>query len=569
MSDFSLTSLTEENKNSSDNINSDAAVTQLKKNLSPYFITGFIDAEASFSLILSKNSQYKQGWLVFPVFQISLHKKDRVILEAIQNYFNGIGSIFIEEKRNSVKYRVASFKDISLIMEHLDKYPLITQKLADYLLFKQAMGLINCKAHLTLEGLKQIVNIRAAMNNGLTDVLKKEFPDLTPIARPLIQNQKIIDPNWLAGFTTGEGCFFIDFSKSVTHKNGYSIVLKFVLTQHIRDVQLMESLISYLGCGKSSHRLNYAEFTVTRFAQISEIILPFFEKYPVLGVKAEDFRSFCQAAKIMSNKAHLTKEGFEQILNIKKGMNKGRILEKEGSISKEDEPRTGEKAFRSCYSSSSKSTSSDVYPDYSLLTRTVKTKGYSKSSLPLINKEDYEILYGLILGDLFISRKNSENAYLRFEQSILHKEYLEHLFEEFNYLCSKTASIKTANRKLFNTSSVYFTTRQLTAITELHTLFYPNGIKRVPFNIGSLITEKSLAYWAMDDGNNHNSGYILNTSGFTLEDVKLLQAALYDNWALNTSIHSRNRFYINNDSKNKFLELIRPHFHSSMLYKIN
>lgn len=91
----------------------------------------------------------------------------------------------------------------------------------------------------------------------------------------------------------------------------------------------------------------------------------------------------------------------------------------------------------------------------------------------------------------------------------------------------------------------------------------------MPFNIGSLITKKSLAYWVKDDGDNHKSGYILNTSGFTLEDVKLLQAALYDNWALNTSIHSRNRLYINNDSKNKFIELIRPHFHSSMLYKIN
>jgi len=33
----------------------------------------------------------------------------------------------------------------------------------------------------------------------------------------------------------------------------------------------------------------------------------------------------------------------------------------------------------------------------------------------------------------------------------------------------------------------------------------------------------------MDDGNNHPSGYIFNTSGFTLEDVKVLQAALYDN----------------------------------------
>jgi hypothetical protein len=66
-------------------------------------------------------------------------------------------------------------------------------------------------------------------------------------------------------------------------------------------------------------------------------------------------------------------------------------------------------------------------------TRTVKTKGYSKSSLPLIRKEDYEILYGLILGDLFISRTKSENAYLRFEQSIIHEGYLVHLFERFNY----------------------------------------------------------------------------------------------------------------------------------------
>jgi hypothetical protein len=49
-------------------------------------------------------------------------------------------------------------------------------------------------------------------------------------------------------------------------------------------------------------------------------------------------------------------------------------------------------------------------------------------------------------------------------------------------------------RKLFNTSSLYFVTRQLTAITELHTLFYPEGRKVVPFNIGSLLTEKSLAY---------------------------------------------------------------------------
>lgn len=85
------------------------------------------------------------------------------------------------------------------------------------------------------------------------------------------------------------------------------------------------------------------------------------------------------------------------------------------------------------------------------------------------------------LGDLFISRKNTENAYLRFEQSIINRGYLEHLFSIFSYLGTKSVSVKIAERKLFNTSSVYFITRQLTAITELHTLFYSAGRKIVPF----------------------------------------------------------------------------------------
>lgn len=71
---------------------------------------------------------------------------------------------------------------------------------------------------------------------------------------------------------------------------------------------------------------------------------------------------------------------------------------------------------------------------------------------------------------------------MRFEQSIIHKEYLEHIFDKFSYLGTKNVSIKLANRKLFNTSSVYFTSRQLTAITELYTLFYHEGRKIVPFN---------------------------------------------------------------------------------------
>lgn len=72
----------------------------------------------------------------------------------------------------------------------------------------------------------------------------------------------------------------------------------------------------------------------------------------------------------------------------------------------------------------------------------------------------------------------------------------------------------------------------------------------------------------MDDGDNHKSGYVFNTSGFTLKDVKLLQAALEDNWGLKTSIHSRNRLYIRASSREKFIKLVKPHFHPMMLYKL-
>jgi hypothetical protein len=63
---------------------------------------------------------------------------------------------------------------------------LLTQKAADYLLFKQGVKLFNNKAHLTVEGLNQLVNIKASMNLGLSDILKSEFASHTPVQRPVI-----------------------------------------------------------------------------------------------------------------------------------------------------------------------------------------------------------------------------------------------------------------------------------------------------------------------------------------------------------------------------------------------
>jgi hypothetical protein len=127
---------------------------------------------------------------------------------------------------------------------------IISQKKADYILFKSVVDSINRSEHLTFEGLNKIVAIRASMNLGLTTTLKESFPNVTPILRPLIINQEIPDIHLIIGFSEGESCFFVDLIKSKTHKAGYQVKLKFQITQHSRDLQLMNNLVKYLDCGK-------------------------------------------------------------------------------------------------------------------------------------------------------------------------------------------------------------------------------------------------------------------------------------------------------------------------------
>lgn len=48
--------------------------------------------------------------------------------------------------------------------------------------------------HLKEEGLKTIVNIRASLNLGLSEVLKAAFPKTMPVPRINNHSQKILHP---------------------------------------------------------------------------------------------------------------------------------------------------------------------------------------------------------------------------------------------------------------------------------------------------------------------------------------------------------------------------------------
>jgi hypothetical protein len=94
--------------------------------------------------------------------------------------------------------------------------------------------------------------------------------------------------------------FFVDVFKSKTHKIGYQVKLKFKISQHHKDIQLMNN--------------------------IKSIILPLFNNHPLIGNKKFDFLDFCKIVSLVNNKEHLTLKGLESIKQIKSGMNKFRSL---------------------------------------------------------------------------------------------------------------------------------------------------------------------------------------------------------------------------------------------------
>lgn len=96
--------------------------------------------------------------------------------------------------------------------------------------------------------------------------------------------------------------------------------LTFQITQHGKDKHLMEKFIDYFGCGSLRVRGDIVDFRVRKLSDILEKIIPFFEKYHVVGVKLRDFYDFCAVANIMKN--GITNEGLNEIRKIKSNMNR-------------------------------------------------------------------------------------------------------------------------------------------------------------------------------------------------------------------------------------------------------
>jgi hypothetical protein len=295
--------------------------------ISPYWITGFADGEASFVIRIGKDKKKRLGWAVKPIFSIELHIDDLIILNKIRRFF-GIGSIIIRKNRSTAIYSVQSVKNINkIIIPHFNKYVLVTQKQCDFKLFCMVIDLMNKKEHLSLEGLHKIVNIRASMNKGLTTELIKNF-STRPMGRveKLTVNSSIKDPMWLVGFIDAEGNFYVKITEKDNKKPRISLV--FSISQHSRDFLLMSQILEFLECGIIEQPKNRRETrcVIYKLEDHLKKIIPFLDEYSLQSIKLINFNYYKMIGNFINNKDIISDKELIMIKRIKACMNKRGVL---------------------------------------------------------------------------------------------------------------------------------------------------------------------------------------------------------------------------------------------------
>lgn len=78
--------------------------------------------------------------------------------------------------------------------------------------------------------------------------------------------------------------------KKVNLKSRLQVQPRFRISQHERDRALLGIIMGYLKCGTLQISRNTVELTVVKYDDILNIIIPFFDKYPIFGEKQLDFK---------------------------------------------------------------------------------------------------------------------------------------------------------------------------------------------------------------------------------------------------------------------------------------
>jgi len=138
-----------------------------------------------------------------------------------------------------------------------------------------------------------------------------------------IRSIKKLHPQYVVGFIDGEGSFWVSIYRDETMRNKIFCRAEFSIELRADDREILERIRKTLGCGKiydcKYERYGWyphVKYKVSRLDEISEILIPFLEKYSLQAKKAKTFKYFKGIIQKRMNKEHLTRKGVREITKL-------------------------------------------------------------------------------------------------------------------------------------------------------------------------------------------------------------------------------------------------------------
>lgn len=142
------------------------------------------------------------------------------------------------------------------------------------------------------------------------------------------QQERLWDSGWVVGFVDGEGCFSCPIFQNSKTKLGWQVQPSFVVVQGESSRSVLEELARFFGCGRvgvnrrhDNHRENLTRYSVWRFADLRDVIVPFFLENSLRTSKKDNFEKFAEIIRLMDQRLHLTMPGIAAIAQIAETMN--------------------------------------------------------------------------------------------------------------------------------------------------------------------------------------------------------------------------------------------------------
>lgn len=130
------------------------------------YISGYADGEGCFSVSFSKRPKLKIGWEVKPSFSVGQNYDRREVLDLMKEYFKS-GFMRRDYSDKTLKYEVRRLKELlNNIIPHFQKFPLLSSKNKDFLLFAEICKRMKNLEHRNLRGIKKIINLAYKMNGS-------------------------------------------------------------------------------------------------------------------------------------------------------------------------------------------------------------------------------------------------------------------------------------------------------------------------------------------------------------------------------------------------------------------